>query len=278
VARLRQEIERCVAAALAEDQAVSDATTRLLVPGVLEGRASVISRGDGVISGQDCPAEVFRQLGGEVDYEPVLPDGARAVEGQEVAVLRGPLGTILSGERTALNFLCRLSGISTLTAAFVEKVAGSGARILDTRKTTPGMRALEKKAVADGGGFNHRQDLASYILVKENHIAAAGGLEATVERLGEFLGGCEIEVRDLGELRLLQHSPPGRIMLDNFKPGIIVEALEIIRSWKRIPEIEVSGGITLENVAEYAVDGVDFLSVGALTMSATSFDMTLLVE
>ena len=275
---LRQEIERSVAVALAEDEAASDATTRLLVPDSLEGRAVIVSRVSGVISGQECAAEVFRQLGGEVAYESSAPDGTSVSPGMKVAGLEGPLGRILSGERTALNFLCHLSGISTLTAAFVEKVSGTGVRILDTRKTTPGMRAVEKRAVTDGGGVNHRHDLASYILVKENHIAAAGGIGAALERLGDFLAGCEIEVCDLIALQSLYALPPGRVMLDNFTPAQIREAMTVVRSWERRPEIEVSGGITLENVADHAIEGVDFISVGSITASAPSLDLSLLVE
>ncbi len=275
---LRQEIERGVAAALAEDEAAADATTKLLVPESLSGRAVIVSRGTGVISGQDCAAEVFRQFGGEVAYDPSVPDGTAVSPGTLVARLEGPLGRILSGERTALNFLCHLSGIATLTAAFVEKISGAGVRILDTRKTTPGMRAVEKKAVVHGGGLNHRHDLASYILVKENHIAAAGGIEGALERLGDFLDRCEIEVRDHGELESLSALPPGRVMLDNFTPAQIREAVKLVSSWERPPEIEVSGGITLDNAAEYAIEGVDFISVGALTASAPSLDLSLLVE
>jgi len=275
---LRQEIERGVAAALAEDEAAADATTKLLVPESLSGRAVIVSRGAGVISGQDCAAAVFRQLGGEVTYDSSAPDGTAVSPGTLVARLEGPLGRILSGERTALNFLCHLSGIATLTAAFVEKVSGTGVRILDTRKTTPGMRTVEKKAVVHGGGLNHRHDLASYILVKENHIAAAGGIEGALERLGDFLDGCEIEVRDPGELMSLSALPPGRVMLDNFTPPQIREAVRLAGSWKRPPEIEVSGGITLDNVEEYTIEGVDFISVGALTASAPSLDLSLLVE
>lgn len=276
--KLRQEIERSVAAALAEDEAASDATTRLLVPDSLEGRAVIVSRASGVISGQECAAEVFRRLGGEVAYESSAPDGTSVSAGMKVAGLAGSLGRILSGERTALNFLCHLSGISTLTAAFVEKVSGTGVRIFDTRKTIPGMRTVEKRAVADGGGVNHRHDLASYILVKENHIAAAGGIGAALERLGDCLAGCEIEVRDIIELKSLSALPPGRVMLDNFTPAQIREAVAVVRSWERRSEIEVSGGITLENVADHAIAGVDFISVGSLTASAPSLDLSLLVE
>ena len=275
---LRKEIERVVAAALAEDEASADATTRLLVPESRTGRAVIVSKGTGVISGQECAAEVFRQLGGEVAYEPSAPDGSAVMPGMPVARLEGPLGPILSGERTALNFLCHLSGIATLTAEFVGKVSGTGVRILDTRKTTPGMRAVEKSAVSHGGGANHRHDLASYILVKENHIAAAGGIASTLEKLGDFLTGCEIEVRDMDGLASLSKLPPGRVMLDNFTPAQVRGAVKLVRSWQRRPEIEVSGGITLKNVKKYSIEGVDFISVGALTASAPSLDLSLLVE
>ncbi len=276
--RLRREIERIVAAALAEDEAGADATTKLLVPDSLEGSAAIVSRAEGVVSGQECAAEVFRQLGGTVSYEALVPDGGAARPGERIASLAGPLGSILSGERTALNFLCHLSGVATLTAAFAEKLSGTAVRILDTRKTIPGMRALEKAAVLHGGGLNHRHDLASYILVKENHVSAAGGMEAVLERLGGFLPRCEIEVRDLDELRSLSQAPPGRVMLDNFTPALVREAVSMVRSWESVPEIEVSGGITLGNVAEYAVEGVDFISTGAVTASAPPLDLTLLVE
>lgn len=275
--RLRQEIERCVAAALAEDEAAADATTKLLVPESMEGVAGIHAKAAGVISGQECALEVFRQLGGEVDYTIVKPDGTAVSPGSIVGMIGGPLGQIISGERTTLNFLCHLSGIATLTAAFVEKVSGTGVRILDTRKTTPGMRALEKQAVVHGGGVNHRHDLASYILVKENHIAAAGGIGAALVSLGDFLSGCEIEVRDLDELQALSTMPPGRVMLDNFSPSHIRAAVKLVNSWERRPEIEVSGGITLKNVKKHAIEGVDFISVGALTASAPSLDLSLLV-
>jgi len=278
VDRLRQEIERGVSVALAEDEASADATTKLLVPGLMEGYAVISSKADGVISGQECAAEVFRQLGGEVSYEAVVPDGTVVEPDSVVASIEGPLGQILSGERTALNFLCHLSGIATLTAAFVDKLSGTGVNILDTRKTTPGLRAVEKQAVAHGGGVNHRHDLASYILVKENHIMAAGGIGSALESLGDFLGGCEIEVRTLDELSALSSMPPGRVMLDNFSPARIREAVKLVDSWERRPEIEVSGGITLKNVKKHATNGVDFISVGALTASAPSLDLSLLVE
>jgi nicotinate-nucleotide pyrophosphorylase (carboxylating) len=278
VERLSQEIERAVAAALAEDAADADETTRLLVPRSSRGRAEIIARAPGVISGQLCAAAVFERLGGEVRYEPAVPDSGAVAAGERVASLEGPLGMILSGERTAMNFLCHLSGIATLTSRFVARVEGTGVRMLDTRKTTPGLRYLEKMAVFHGGGNNHRADLSSYVLVKENHIAASGGLDEVIGKLGDRIGECEIEVTGIGQLRSLEESPPGRVMLDNFSPGLIRDAVAILSSWERRPEIEVSGGITLDNVADYAVEGVDFISTGSITASAPSLDLSLLAE
>jgi nicotinate-nucleotide pyrophosphorylase (carboxylating) len=276
VERLRREIELSVAAALAEDRAESDITAKILVPDSVEGMAQIIAREPGVISGQDCCEEVFRQLGGNAEYETLLPDGSRVTEGGIVARIRGAARAILSGERTALNFLCHLSGIATLTAAFVERVEGTGIIILDTRKTTPGLRDLEKRAVVHGGGMNHRRDLASYILVKENHVASAGGMKAALDLLGKHLEQCEIEVSDIEDLLELSKDPPARIMLDNFDPERTRKALGIVNSWKRRPELEISGGITLDNIRERAVEGVDYISVGSLTSSAPSLDLSLL--
>lgn len=275
--RLLGSAEAAVAAALDEDAAARDLTTDLLVPEGLEGRAVVIARSGGVISGQIAASLVFRRLGG-AEWTVLAADAATVVMGDEVARVEGRMRAILSGERTALNFLGRLSGVATRTAAFVRAVAGTGVRILDTRKTTPGLRLLEKRAVVDGGGTNHRADLASQILVKENHIAAAGGIEAAVAALGGRLAECEIEVRGIDELRALVSSPPARVMLDNFDPGEVSAAVAEVTRWTRRPEIEVSGGITLENIGRYALPGVDFISVGSLTGAAPALDLSMLVE
>lgn len=272
-------IENTVRIALEEDAAGDDITTRLLVPSGLEGRASIIARQRGIISGQGCASEVFGQLDRSIEYTPVVVDGEAVEEGGIVAKMSGPLSGILSGERTALNFLAHLSGVATRTADFVERIAGSGVTVLDTRKTLPGLRHLEKKAVCDGGGGNHRPDLASYILVKENHIAAAGGVSGLPGLLGEKYGDAEIEISSLAELDALASDPPGRIMLDNFSPEEVREAVRRIRKWReKAPEIEVSGGIDIESIAAYAIDGVDYISVGSLTSSALSLDLSLLAE
>ncbi len=270
-------IEEIVAAALSEDRAAEDVTTALLVGRNLEGEASIVSRERGVISGQDCAAAAFRLAGG-IDYRELVPDGGRVCAGDTVASVKGSLAALLSGERTALNFLGHLSGVATATDALVNRIRNSGVTILDTRKTTPGLRSLEKKAVRDGGGKNHRSDLASYILVKENHVAAAGGFHKVAALLGRRLALSEVEVTSLEEIRLLESTPPGRIMLDNFSPGMVGEALLEIGRWSgTVPEIEVSGGINIDNVAEYAIPGVDFISAGSITSSARSLDLSLLV-
>jgi len=271
-------LEEIVARALKEDRAGEDITTGLLVGRDVEGKASIVSRERGVISGQDCSAAAFRLAGG-VEYTAIVPDGGRVESGGAIASMKGRLASILSAERTALNFLGHLSGVATATDSLAGRIAGTGVRILDTRKTTPGLRALEKKAVRDGGGNNHRNDLASYILVKENHVAVAGGLRSVSALLGRRFALSEVEVTCIDEIRLLESAPPGRIMLDNFSPAMVREAVGEIGRWSApLPEIEVSGGINIGNVAEYAVRGVDFISAGSITSSARSLDLSLLVE
>ncbi len=265
--------------ALKEDAASNDLTTNLLVPGTIEGSASIISKGRGIISGQMPASAVFRLLSTEIDYRVVAPDGGRVEPGDVVSRIRGSFAAILSGERTALNFLGHLSGIATLTSRYVKKVSGSGVIILDTRKTTPGLRSLEKKAVLDGGGQNHRADLESYILVKENHILAAGGIERLPGLLGRRFSEAEIEVTSIEQLRLLRDNPPDRVMLDNFDPKTVRKALEELKSWEGTrPGIEVSGGIDLSSISTFVIKGVDFISVGSLTSAAGSLDLSLLAE
>jgi nicotinate-nucleotide pyrophosphorylase (carboxylating) len=272
-------LDDLVRTALAEDAARKDATSRLLVDAARLGDAVVRSGEPGVVSGHVPAGEVFRALDPSLAYSVSAPDGARVSRGTVVARIYGHVRAILSAERTALNFLRHLSGVATLAAAFTERVRGTGVVILDTRKTTPGLRVLEKAAVVHGGARNHRANLAGMILVKENHIAAAGGLAAALAKLGsKNLPNAEIEVRSLDELRMLKETPPKRIMIDNFEPEAVCEAVAEIRGWTAVPEIEVSGGVNLENVAAYAIPGVDFLSIGALTSSAPALDMSLDLE
>jgi nicotinate-nucleotide pyrophosphorylase (carboxylating) len=272
-------LDDLVKTALAEDAARKDATSKLLVEAARLGDAVIRAAETGVVSGHIPAREIFRALDSSLAYSAEAPDGARVQRGAVVARVYGHVRAILSAERTALNFLRHLSGIATLTAAFVEQVRGTGVILLDTRKTTPGLRALEKAAVVHGGARNHRANLAAMILVKENHIAAAGGIAAALAKLGgKHLPNAEIEVRSLDELRAVRETPPKRVMLDNFDPETVREAVAEIAAWAAPPEIEVSGGVSLENVAAYAIPGVGFISIGALTSSAPALDMSLDLE
>ena len=278
-----QTLEETVAAivkkAIEEDSALDDLTSKLLIPEGMKGSAAIIVREEGVISGQDAASAAFREVDRTIGYEVVTPDGERAGEKDVVARIKGKYASILSAERTALNLLGHLSGVATLTARYVMMTSNSGVKILDTRKTTPGMRLLEKRAVVDGGGENHRLDLASYILVKENHILAAGGISKLSDILGSRILEAEIEVTSLDQLKVLRSNPPARIMLDNFTPGMIRKAIAELAGWKnRRPEIEVSGGIDLRNISSFLIRGIDYISVGALTSSARSLDLSLLFE
>ena len=271
-------IEEIVERALREDAAESDTTTMLLAGEDARGRAVIRVRAPGNVSGQRCARAVFSRLDPSIVYDDAKGDGSRVDRDEIIAAVEGNLRAILTGERTALNFLQHLSGIATSVGRFVERVEGTGAVILDTRKTTPGLRMLEKEAVRHGGGSNHRKDLAGLVLVKENHIKAAGGLGRVIELLGERMGAAEIEITSIDELRMLREIPPWRVMLDNFTRDEAERALDEMKGWVGMPEIEVSGGVTLETVRSYAGLGVDYISVGAVTSSAPALDMSLIVE
>lgn len=273
------ELRALVRRALAEDIGAGDATTLALVPPRLRARGLLRAKAAGVVSGQRVAELVFRALDPAARYEVRLEDGARVRPGETVAIVSARARALLGGERTALNFLQRLSGIATLTARFVEAVAGSGVRILDTRKTTPGLRALEKQAVAAGGGCNHRFGLDDAILVKENHVAAAGDFTRAVCRA--LLASRRrrpplpviVEAHDLTQVALALDLGADRILLDNFSPAQVRCALALAAG---VPvAIEVSGGVSLRNAKRYAQPGVDFLSIGALTHSAPALDLSL---
>jgi len=275
-----REIRQLVEAALAEDGADNDVTSSYLE---LEDRpveASIIAGTQGVLAGVDVAATVFRTIDTEVNFDARVADGDRISVGDVVIGIEGRAGPILAGERVALNFLQRLSGIATLAGRFVDAAAGTGIRILDTRKTTPLIRTLEKYAVGVGGGHNHRFNLSDLILIKENHLRTIGGIEALKSRVGEKKPPLriEVEVDSLEGLRMLAGTPVDRIMLDNFTSDEIRTAVSEIRQAKDAtfhPVIEVSGGITLDNLKEYCIDGVDDISVGALTHSASPLDFSL---
>ncbi len=232
-------------------------------------------REEGVVAGLPLASMTFRLLDPKLRFQPLVSDGDRPAAPAEIAVVEGRVSTILEGERTALNFLQRLSGVATLTSRFVAAAAPHGVEILDTRKTTPGLRALEKYAVRAGGGRNHRFGLYDGVLIKDNHIAAVGSTAEAVRRAREVLGNevsIEVEVQDLDELEEAIRAGADVVMLDNLSVEEVREAVR--RAGGRV-KLEVSGGIDLENVVAYASTGVDFISVGALTHSAPALDIAL---
>ena len=268
--------------ALAEDVGTGDLTTEATIPAASSARAIIRSKASGVLAGVDAARATFALLDSAVTWRG-LADGASLAPGTVVAELTGPARPILVGERTALNFLQRLSGIATITRAFVDAVAGTRARILDTRKTTPGLRLLEKAAVRAGGGQNHRAGLYDMVLIKENHIAVAGGIEVALElaRTRAPAGTpIEIEVRDLDELRVALRGAPDRVLLDNMTTAMLADAVRLRDSigGASAPELEASGNMSLERVPEVAATGVDFISVGVLTHSAPALDLSMIVE
>ncbi|MBD3178904.1 MAG: carboxylating nicotinate-nucleotide diphosphorylase [Candidatus Latescibacteria bacterium] len=276
---MEKEIDELIRIELQADRAGDDLTTRMVVPEDMECSAVIKARQEGIISGQECAESVFTSMDRNISYSMTVRDGEKVKRPETVAEIRGMAAPVMAAERTALNFLGHLSGIATLSGAFTEKLRGTGIIVLDTRKTTPGLRQLEKKAVRDGGGGNHRMNLADYILVKENHIAAAGGLREVIRALGSRINEAEIEVDSTEMLEELLENPPGRIMLDNFSPEMVSGAVSVIgKLGENRPEIEVSGGITLENIHRYAIEGVDYISVGSLTASAPAFDLSMTVK
>ncbi len=269
-----------VARALLEDLGSGDVTAEAVIPENASGRAAISQKEPGVVFGLEVAAEVFRQAGA-AGFEPIAAEGEWRDEVPAiVARTEGPARALLAAERTALNLLCHLSGIATLTARFVRAVAGTGARILDTRKTTPGLRVLEKAAVAAGGGSNHRMGLYDAILIKENHAAIAGGVGEAVRRAREVRPELpvEVECRDLDEIRQAVEAGADRLLLDNMTPAQLQEAVSAARRDGGAPELEASGGVRLENVAEFGASGVDYVSIGALTHSAPALDLSMSVS
>ena len=251
-------------------------TTAATVPEGARARALITQKAPGVVSGLDVAERTFRALDPPLVAERLTPEGVWRDQG-EVLGLEGSAAAILTGERTALNFLQRLSGVATMTARCVRKIEGSGARVLDTRKTTPGLRALEKAAVAAGGGTNHRAGLYDAVLIKENHAALAGGVGEAIRRVRERAPEfpIEVECRTLAEVDEALAACAPRILLDN----MTVEQLRVaVVHVDGRAELEASGGVTLETLREIASTGVHFISVGALTHSAPALDLSLLLE
>jgi nicotinate-nucleotide pyrophosphorylase (carboxylating) len=271
--------------ALEEDVGTGDVTSLSTVPPGSGSRARIVAKADGIVAGMQTASDVFTTVDPSVQVIPSCTDGTAVAAGDLVMELAGPSRSLLSTERTALNFLQRLSGIATLTGQHVAKIEGTGATILDTRKTTPGWRILEKQAVVAGGGVNHRIGLWDMVLIKENHIRAAGGITNAVNACRTWIAGnrpsplkIEVETRNQTEIEEALEVGCDRIMLDNMPPEILRKAVILIRAHTPIVEIEASGNVSLDNVREIAETGVDFISIGALTHSAPALDLSLLFD
>lgn len=272
------DLDDVVARALKEDLGSGDLTTGLLGIGGVRARAAIVPRDDGVLFGIEVARRVFRALDRRVIFKTVVEDGRKFTAGRPVARLQGPAGPILAGERVALNFVQRLSGIATLTAAFVARADNVAVTILDTRKTTPGLRRLEKAAVRAGGGENHRYGLYDGIMIKDNHKRLTGGVTASVKRAQEKRRTgtpIYVEVETLAEAEEAAAAGADIIMLDNFDTDA-ARAACIAIDGRAV--VEVSGGVTLSNVAAFARSGANRISVGALTHSAPALDFSLEVE
>jgi nicotinate-nucleotide pyrophosphorylase (carboxylating) len=260
--------------ALAEDIGSGDLTTDCIVSTGTQTVGQIIAKQDGIIAGLDVAAAVFLLLDEDITFKPGFAEGARVESGAVIADLSGRARAILTGERTALNFLGRMSGIATLTRQFVDLAAGTAAKILDTRKTAPGLRAIDKLAVRRGGGQNHRQGLYDMVLIKDNHITSAGSLAEAVRRVRASDTSLEVEVeaRTLEDVKAALEIGIERILLDNMTVKMIAEAVQVTAGRAKL---EASGNVSLENVRRIAETGVDFISVGALTNSARVFDVSL---
>ena len=269
-------VERAVAAALDEDLSTAgDITTDAIIPADATATAAIVAREAGVVAGLDLAEAAFKALDPDIRFTRIVADGGGVAAGGKIATVSGKTRAILSAERTALNFLGRLSGIATLTASYVKAVEGTGARIACTRKTTPGLRALEKYAVRAGGGVNHRFGLYDAVLVKDNHIAAAGGIAGALARLKSRAGHSvriEVEVDTLDQLAEALKFPIDAVLLDNMDAATLREAVKLVAGRG---VTEASGGVTLENVREIASTGVDVISAGALTHSPRNLDLSL---
>jgi nicotinate-nucleotide pyrophosphorylase (carboxylating) len=271
---VQAEILESLKRALNEDIKSGDVTTDSIVPARARLRGQIVAKQDGIIAGLDVAQEALLILSEQITFTARVEEGARVSKGSVLADVSGSARALLTGERTALNFLGRMSGIATLTRKFVDAVGGTGATILDTRKTAPGLRAVDKLAVLRGGGQNHRFGLFDMVLIKDNHIDFAGSLTEAVRRARASNATLEIEVeaRTLDDVQEALELGVSRILLDNMNPEMLRTAVQLTR--KRAT-LEASGNVTLENVREIAETGVDFISVGALTHSAPVFDASL---
>lgn len=267
---------------LLEDLGEGDHSANACIPEDAQEKASIYAKQEGIISGLEMAKAVFLQVDPDLKVSLLKQDGNAISKGDKVLTIEGNARSILGGERLALNFMQRMSGVAGLTRKFVDAVAGTNVKILDTRKTTPLLRALQKQAVLHGGGENHRFGLYDMIMLKENHIAYAGGIPQALDRVSDYQVQnklslkVEVETQNIEEVKqVLAHGAADRIMLDNFTVEAAKEAVELIAGKM---ETEISGGINLQTVAAYATTGVDYISVGALTHSAPILDLSLLAD
>ena len=282
-----RRIEAILEQALVEDKATSDVTTAITIEPDLRASATIIAKQDCVVSGLGCIPrflEIFARLDKrnsgryEVVSHPEIFEGVRVKNGQAIAVIRHNARVILACERVILNLMQRMSGISTVTRQYADAISGTGARVLDTRKTIPGLRVLDKYAVRCGGGENHRLDLSDGILIKNNHISLGGGIEKVLKRACELRKPgqtIDIEVRTFEELETALDNGAESLLLDNMSPAEVKKAVGIVRGRGLTIPIEASGGILIENIRKYALAGVDYISVGALTHSAIAVDLSM---
>lgn len=269
------QVDPVILAALREDISSEDVTTNAIMPTAVPGQVELLCKEDGIIAGLPVFARTFTLLDSSVEIEYFCQEGDRVTKGQHLATLRGDIRVLLSGERVALNFLQRMSGIATYTRMVADRLSGTSTRLLDTRKTTPNLRLLEKYAVRVGGGYNHRFNLSDGVLLKDNHIAAAGGVARAIEMAREyapFVRKIEVEVENMDMVREAVEAGADIIMLDNMTHEQMKEAVDFIAGRA---ETECSGNVTLDNVAALADLGVDYISSGALTHSAPILDLSL---
>ena len=275
---IRELTDRLIDLSFAEDIGDGDHTTLCCIPEDAMGRSRLLIKEEGILAGVEVAKEVFRRFDPEMQVEALMGDGTHVKPGDVAMIVTGRVRSLLQTERLMLNIMQRMSGIATMTARYVERLKGTGTRVLDTRKTTPGMRMLEKAAVKIGGGTNHRIGLFDMILLKDNHVDFAGGITNAIDRCHQYLEEkglklkIEIEVRSFDELQqVLDHGGVDRIMLDNFSVADTRKAVLLI---DHRFETESSGGITFDTIRDYAEQGVDFISVGALTHSVKGLDMS----
>jgi nicotinate-nucleotide pyrophosphorylase (carboxylating) len=268
----RDIVERALSEDLAE---LGDITSRSAIPAESMSRGEIVARDNGVVAGLDVTGYVFKVVDPEVGFDARLSDGDRVDAGSVVALVGGPSRSILTAERTALNLLGRMSGVATATAELVKAVAGTGARVTDTRKTMPGLRVLDKHAVVAGGGINHRMGLYDQVMIKDNHIAAAGDIEHAVAAVRESVGDdvrVTVEVEDLDQLGIALKTSANRVLLDNMTPEMLRQAVAMVDGTM---ETEASGGVKPDTIRAIAEAGVDYISVGWITHSAPQLDLAL---